>query len=365
MQEGINIDETVADYIQEHNWNSDKLLRILDSTVVNQIQGIPIPVSDQEDECIWGGPSDNGKFTVKSATWLQLPEANNHSSLELLKKLWKLNVPPKIQLFGWLLFRGRLKTRDRLSRFGYVEDNSCPMCDNDNETADHLFGCCEFTKEVWRLSNLDALPWNEARNDAIFRGVISCPRSIVAAAAAFQNTDIQEVRSSGGGPPQNSLHTIVWQPPPPKAMKINFDGSGQDSSTTEEFVIRNKEGIPLFAAAKGFGKTTVPVAEATALRNSLDWALRLNYLNVQVEGDSKVVIDAVLGRTHPSWRIAKIIQDIRHLASRFTTITFRHIYRKANFVADSIAHLGHSSIDGFSRRTLFLGMLLMPYCLML
>ena len=41
-------------------------------------------------------------------------------------------------MFGWLLLRGRLKTRDRLFRFGLINDNSCPLCNNNNNETDFI-----------------------------------------------------------------------------------------------------------------------------------------------------------------------------------------------------------------------------------
>ncbi|PRQ37611.1 putative reverse transcriptase zinc-binding domain-containing protein [Rosa chinensis] len=150
----INLEESVAESIINGKWDKAKLAFVLDPNIVKQILSIPLPVCEQEDEYIWG-PSSNGKFSIKSATWLQYDHLRKHSQSKLINKLWKLNVQPKIKIFGWLLLRGRLKTRDRLSRFGIINDNSCLLCNRDNETADHLFGYCEFTKEVWRLANIN------------------------------------------------------------------------------------------------------------------------------------------------------------------------------------------------------------------
>ena len=88
--------------------------------------------------------------------------------------------------------------------------------------------------------------------------------------------------------------------------------------------------------------TTVPVAETTALRNGLVAAKQKGLRRLEVEGDSKLVIDAVNGVSAPPWRLKKIIEDIRMLAQDFEVVQFKHIFREANFVADAIADLGHN-----------------------
>ena len=62
---------------------------------------------------------------------------------------------------------------------------------------------------------------------------------------------------------------------------------------------------------------------------------------IVVEGDSSLVIGAILGKMRTPWKLLSLISDIRDLASGFESITFKHIYREANFVADDIAKLGH------------------------
>lgn len=34
------------------------------------------------------------------------------NNVDLMKKIWSLNIPPKVKIFGWLLTRQRLKTRE-------------------------------------------------------------------------------------------------------------------------------------------------------------------------------------------------------------------------------------------------------------
>ena len=56
---------------------------------------------------------------------------------------------------------------------------------------------------------------------------------------------------------------------------------------------------PICAASSRIGRASVPIAEAVALRDSLIKAKEKGFSQVEVEGDSKLVIDAVNGRVEP------------------------------------------------------------------
>ncbi|KAL6141054.1 hypothetical protein ACLB2K_059345 [Fragaria x ananassa] len=150
-----------------------------------------------------------------------------------------------------------------------------------------------------------------------------------------------------GGTSQITPTTIRWSPPHSNHIKINFDGSVQGRAVAGGFVFRDNEGMVLLAAANSFGNATIPTAEATALRDSRVEAKDQGFSNIQVESDSKLVIDAINGRISTPWRLLKIIQDIRMIAMSFTSISFKYIFREANFVADAnIAHEGHLLPNG-------------------
>ncbi|XP_062020921.1 uncharacterized protein LOC133737369 [Rosa rugosa] len=138
---------------------------------------------------------------------------------------------------------------------------------------------------------------------------------------------------------------IRWQPPPHNTVKINFDGSVKSGSASSGFIFRDSLGQPILASTTNSGSTTIPTAEAIALRDSLIAAMDRGLQFIEVEGDSKLVIDAVNGVSHPPWKLRKIITDIRSLVASFSTITFKHVFRKANFAADSVTKLGHTSSD--------------------
>jgi ribonuclease HI len=91
--------------------------------------------------------------------------------------------------------------------------------------------------------------------------------------------------------------------------------------------------------------------EALALREGLRSVLRQNLIKVQVDGDSKLIIDCVLNKCSVPWRLKMVIKDIQWLATQFQAIQFAHIFREANFTADALANLGHhpSSVGSWDR----------------
>lgn len=60
-----------------------------------------------------------------------------------------------------------------------------------------------------------------------------------------------------------------------------------------------------------------------------------------VEGHLKILLDSINGVSQVPWRIKFLVQDIQQLTSSFNSISFKHIHREANFVANASTHYGH------------------------
>ncbi|KAL6214365.1 hypothetical protein ACLB2K_013799 [Fragaria x ananassa] len=197
-----------------------------------------------------------------------------------------------MSIFGGPSANGRLKTTDRLLRFGLIDDNSCPLCDNDNDTANHLLVIANLPLRFGGLQEslapLTGRKIWKARNDTVFKDIIITTSTVVATATSYQKEVllIDDVVEEGIN--QTTPTTIWWSPPLNSHININFDGSIQGNSAAGGYVFSNHEDKVNLSRAKRLGKTTIPTAEAVTLRDSLVKANEQDYQNIQVECDLKL-----------------------------------------------------------------------------
>lgn len=68
---------------------------------------------------------------------------------------------PKAIITIWLVFHGRVATKDRFVCFGMLQDNICGLCKEQEESIHHLFFACSETKPIWQA----VLNWLEIMHD--------------------------------------------------------------------------------------------------------------------------------------------------------------------------------------------------------
>ena len=86
-------------------------------------------------------------------TWLALDQLKEEPPWPF-KRIWKIDTMPKIEIFLWKMCHNALPVRGILLRRGCRIDPQCPLCLNDIEMSDHLFGECPQTNIVWDLAKL-------------------------------------------------------------------------------------------------------------------------------------------------------------------------------------------------------------------
>uniref|UniRef100_A0A0A9F7L9 Reverse transcriptase zinc-binding domain-containing protein n=1 Tax=Arundo donax TaxID=35708 RepID=A0A0A9F7L9_ARUDO len=97
-----------------------------------------------EDVHIWR-LSTSGKYSVKSAHGLF------HGAVQFRPedRIWKSWAPGKCQFFLWLVAHNRCWTADRLARRGLQRPARCVLCDQVEETIQHLLILCVFARQFW------------------------------------------------------------------------------------------------------------------------------------------------------------------------------------------------------------------------
>lgn len=56
---------------------------------------------------------------------------------------------PRALINLWLICHGKQPTKDRLSKFGMIQDTICSPCNTEPETMNHLFFNCSITHGIW------------------------------------------------------------------------------------------------------------------------------------------------------------------------------------------------------------------------
>ena len=64
-------------------------------------------------------------------------------------RLWKTWAPGKCKMFLWLAIRNRCWTADRLVKRGLSHPDKCTLCDQEDETIQHLSTSCVVARQVW------------------------------------------------------------------------------------------------------------------------------------------------------------------------------------------------------------------------
>ena len=125
-------------------------------------------------------------------------------------------------------------------------------------------------------------------------------------------------------------------------VSLYFDGASRSNPGPASYGgVFYKDGKELYTYKKYIGTTTNNVAEYKALISGLLMAKEKGIKDLEVYGDSKLVIEQVTGH----WKVKSRSLVTFHreicallLERPFETISFQHIYRKHNKRADELAN---------------------------
>jgi hypothetical protein len=111
--------------------------RIVDSRLKQQWYELlqiasDIHFTDESDAIIWHFNSSD-RYSVQS---LYVVVNDRGISQAYTRVMWKIEVPPRLHIFLWLLANDKILTRNNLAKRRHVEDGSCLFC-ADLESASH------------------------------------------------------------------------------------------------------------------------------------------------------------------------------------------------------------------------------------
>lgn len=146
---GIHLTSVVSQAISEGEWTLTRgrhnIIQLLRACIPAQP---PTLSQNSEDYFLWRTSADvpPGDFSA-AKTWVALHPAPEpvpwHSSV------WFKAGIPKHAFHAWVSARNRLPTRDRLLGWGLSVPSSCLLCGIDDETRDHLYFSCSYSKLIW------------------------------------------------------------------------------------------------------------------------------------------------------------------------------------------------------------------------
>ncbi|XP_023910597.2 uncharacterized protein LOC112022257 [Quercus suber] len=133
--------------------------------------------------------------------------------------------------------------------------------------------------------------------------------------------------------------TQRWVPPAEGTYKVNYDGAYfvDEEKAGIGVVVRNELGQVMGSLAEKIDMpSTVEVLKALAARRAMLFMEELGLRHAVFEGDSELVVKALVGHCPDQSSIGHIIKDCKSLRSLFQTCSFSHVRRQGNGVTHAL-----------------------------
>ena len=140
-----------------------------------------------------------------------------------------------------------------------------------------------------------------------------------------------------------------WSPPLTGFLKINTDGSsrGNPGHSGIGAIGRGSDGGLIFLLSSYKGQHSNNLMEALAIKVAIERGCSLGWRQIICESDSQIVVDMLNNQRleDASWQLASLARQILSLCSSLDSVSFRHIPREWNRVADCLAKWASEKMD--------------------
>jgi ribonuclease HI len=111
-------------------------------------------------------------------------------------------------------------------------------------------------------------------------------------------------------------------------------------------VVRDHHGTLKFTATEGI--STPEMAEALAIRGALSTVLSNGFKDIVLASDCLSMIQRIQSSLFDRSAVGALVSDIKLLAAKFNTCSFKHYGRKINQAAHILAHSCENSVCNIS-----------------
>jgi ribonuclease HI len=376
----------VSEFINEEQgcWDKKKLEENIIGPDVATVTAIPIG-RFTEDYWAWT-QEKSGTFSVRScyrllsASRRMIDVSSSHgAALPIWKKLWRLDVPPKVRTFWWRVINEFVPCRQILHRRHMEELPQCKTCGAAQESVMHAFFECTWARLFWQeLKSVTSIkiPAFHPRSwasDIVEEKLVTKEQACVILCGCWSIwTERNAIWHGGGGRSVSEsvrwvMDTIFdlaqlgkkqankeakpkpqWTRPRVGTLKINVDACFKEDlrQGSTGLVIRDHDGRLIQGQALWYESAGgAMIMEALALRDGVRLAIDRSYQHVEVETDAQEVLKLLEDTGGGRSEIASICQEIKELSEFFNSLNFRYIGRLGNEAAHKCA-----KIASFDRR---------------
>ena len=350
----LGSDATVSVLIDSDHrcWMEETINNIFLPHEAALILSIPLSLSPCEDRLFWPHNPD-GSYSVRSSYKWLIEEALNDepstSNLSNTKSIWKgvwsFRIPNRVKTLLWRAGSDTLPSKTNLLRRKIITDDLYPGCKLKSETIFHaiwscpalalvwsskvawlmkltkecsslleIFHCCQTHSDCFDLfAMVTSQLW--MRRNKLQVGECVAPLAKIIGLATDCLLEFQSAQ-----PPSKPVLASRWSPPPSGWVKINFDGATFSDRNLASLagVIHDDRGLVMAAFTQTIPlPTSVEMVEVLAAHSALVLAQDLTLTQVQLEGDSEIIINALSSGDRDSSSFGHILEDIKLLSLAF------------------------------------------------
>ncbi|XP_075095190.1 uncharacterized protein LOC142173491 [Nicotiana tabacum] len=116
-----------------------------------------------------------------------------------------------------------------------------------------------------------------------------------------------------------SSMVVKWNPPRNGFVKINSDGcsKGNPGPAGGGSIVRNDQGKIIISYAAPLGCMTNNMAEAMALKIGIEWCRNVGITELEIDYDSKLLVDWISNNNDPPWTLWDILNKIKYYLQDF------------------------------------------------